>query len=341
MTIQTSENKEQDTDGAFLYQWETLEEFRNVKCHIQEKSKHTVTERFNQLHEEHNDLIYHLNRDLYNYDPGNLNQTQLRILVSKNPLATIASVIENDDVSEDTPTHTEVFCQTLDVTSGVEDDGIGTYTYDSDLNTYTLELDPEYYFEISFNESISKWQLVKYELPFNYLQSNSDTSEATDPPYNLLWDSVVLTNQNCYQCNSGIFIVSGAGEAAVNGIYIADGNDWIKDDAPTVLIELTSFGGPNYVYVFKVAGSSRYASGIFTLPPPDIDTIEWSSVNGGASPMPVVECLPITSSSSSSSELTDVTEIYEFKGHIEQVKALRKRFDFFILRCQKSNIYQV
>lgn len=81
MTIQTSEMASQGNSGAINRQsaWINHPDFLNVKCNIQEKSKQTVTERFSRQDEEHNDLIYHLSKSLYEFN--NLPSTQLRIIV--------------------------------------------------------------------------------------------------------------------------------------------------------------------------------------------------------------------------------------------------------------------
>ena len=89
MTIQTSEGNYQqlDTDGAIdrHSSWVTLNQFKNIKCHIQEKSRETVTDKYMRHEEEHRDIIYHTSLELYNYAPNfQQNQTSLRILVARN-----------------------------------------------------------------------------------------------------------------------------------------------------------------------------------------------------------------------------------------------------------------
>lgn len=81
MTIQSSELSNQHDVGSIdrAGSWVNLSDFENVRCNIQEKSKQTVTERFSKQQEEHNDLIYHQSRDLYNLEI----QTTLRIIVLK------------------------------------------------------------------------------------------------------------------------------------------------------------------------------------------------------------------------------------------------------------------
>lgn len=102
MTIQSSEGATQTEDGSIDRPgaWVTLEAFKNIRCHIQEKSQFTVTERFARTDEEHNDLIYHQSLALYNYNPSSSkNQTQLRIIVNKsNPTKQLTFPItdEND-----------------------------------------------------------------------------------------------------------------------------------------------------------------------------------------------------------------------------------------------------
>lgn len=86
MTIQTSEGAGQTNIGSInrADSWANLPDFVNIKCHVQEKSKQTVTERFSRLDEEHNDLIYHQNLALKNYRPADQqNQTQLRIITNR------------------------------------------------------------------------------------------------------------------------------------------------------------------------------------------------------------------------------------------------------------------
>ena len=81
MTVQTSEGAIQTEIGSLdrPTAWVNEPDYTNVRCHIQEKSKQTVTERFSKLQEEHNDLIYHRNLTLYQLK----NQPQLRIIVLK------------------------------------------------------------------------------------------------------------------------------------------------------------------------------------------------------------------------------------------------------------------
>ena len=86
MTIQTSEGAGQSKIGSIarFNSWVNLTDFTNVRCHVQEKSKQTVAERFSRLDEEHNDLIYHTILALYNYRPAdNQNQTSLRIITNR------------------------------------------------------------------------------------------------------------------------------------------------------------------------------------------------------------------------------------------------------------------
>lgn len=81
MTVQSSEGASQTSTGSVdrSSAWIELPGLENIKCHIQEKSKQTVTERFSKLQEEHNDLIYHQNQEIYDIDP----QAELRIIVWK------------------------------------------------------------------------------------------------------------------------------------------------------------------------------------------------------------------------------------------------------------------
>ena len=81
MTVQTSEGAIQTEVGSLdrASSWVNEPDFTNVRCHIQEKSKQTVTERFSKLQEEHNDLIYHRSLTLYQLE----DQPQLRIIVLK------------------------------------------------------------------------------------------------------------------------------------------------------------------------------------------------------------------------------------------------------------------
>ncbi len=81
MTVQTSEGAIQTEVGSLdrAASWVNEPNFTNIRCHIQEKSKQTVTERFSKLQEEHNDLIYHRNLSLYQLEA----QPQLRIIVLK------------------------------------------------------------------------------------------------------------------------------------------------------------------------------------------------------------------------------------------------------------------
>lgn len=103
MTIQTSEFTDQQEDGALNREssWVTIEQFRNVRCHIQEKSaaRSILTDQYSYLTEEHKDLIFHLNRNLYLYNPLNSkNQTALRILVNRNdPRKLLTEEMLNDD----------------------------------------------------------------------------------------------------------------------------------------------------------------------------------------------------------------------------------------------------
>lgn len=102
MTIQTSEGAQQDSLGAINRPdaWVNIEEFTNIRCHIQEKSKETVTERFSRTDEEHRDLIYHNNKTLYAYDPNDSkNQTQLRIIVNKtDPTRKLTFPVADEDI---------------------------------------------------------------------------------------------------------------------------------------------------------------------------------------------------------------------------------------------------
>lgn len=104
MTIQTAEGNYQqlNSDGAIdrHSSWVTLEQFKNLKCHIQEKSRETVTHKYMRHEEEHRDIIYHSNLALYNYAPNDgQNQTLLRILVARNYNALsfpISNLLTND-----------------------------------------------------------------------------------------------------------------------------------------------------------------------------------------------------------------------------------------------------
>lgn len=103
MTVQTSEGAQQDSLGAINRPdaWVNIEKFTNIKCHIQEKNvRDLVTERFSRTDEEHRDLIYHNNQDLYNYNPDDSkNQTQLRIIVNRtNPCNKLIFPVGDNDI---------------------------------------------------------------------------------------------------------------------------------------------------------------------------------------------------------------------------------------------------
>lgn len=97
MTIQTSKGANQNDDGSLDREaaWVEIKEFKNIKCHIQEKSKQTVVERYAKEEEEHNDLIYHTNKSLYDYVPS----TAIRIIVNKaNPNSKLSFPVNEEDI---------------------------------------------------------------------------------------------------------------------------------------------------------------------------------------------------------------------------------------------------
>jgi hypothetical protein len=84
MTIMTAQDAVKTPEGALDRQasWVPLEQFKNIRCNIQEKNKNIYDESFSIVGEEHQLTMYHRNKTLYNYDPGNQNQTQLRIITA-------------------------------------------------------------------------------------------------------------------------------------------------------------------------------------------------------------------------------------------------------------------
>ncbi len=81
MTVQTSEGAIQIQIGSLdrASAWVNEPLYTNVRCHIQEKSKQTVSSRFSKLQEEHDDLIYHQSLAIYQIP----HQPRLRIIVLK------------------------------------------------------------------------------------------------------------------------------------------------------------------------------------------------------------------------------------------------------------------
>jgi len=102
VTIQSSEGSGQSDMGAVNRDlgWSNLPNFVNIRCHIQEKSRETVTDEYARVDEEGRVIIYHQNKDLKNYKPrDDKNQTQLRIIYWKaNPNSRISFPVNDNDV---------------------------------------------------------------------------------------------------------------------------------------------------------------------------------------------------------------------------------------------------
>jgi len=95
MTVQSSEGAVQSAVGSIDRAGSWVNVFTNVACAIQEKRRiQTVTERFSRLEEEHRDLFYHRNLEVYNVKPA----VQLRVIVWKaNPRLKITDYTLGED----------------------------------------------------------------------------------------------------------------------------------------------------------------------------------------------------------------------------------------------------
>jgi hypothetical protein len=95
MTILSDELAPQsiDTDGALEYGSgkAALNQFENIQCNIQEKSKESIALNLGKEEEDYTTIIYHQSKALKNYKPrDNNNQNSLWIICNKdNPFALI------------------------------------------------------------------------------------------------------------------------------------------------------------------------------------------------------------------------------------------------------------
>ena len=100
MTVQTSEGTVQDKDGELDREasWVNIPEFVNIRCHIQERGRQSITDEYNYLTEANKIPIFHMVRRLYEYRPREeKNQTSLRILVNReNPAKQLVFPIEDE-----------------------------------------------------------------------------------------------------------------------------------------------------------------------------------------------------------------------------------------------------
>lgn len=98
MTIEKSSEPQEEAGNIDREDsWVQLEPYVNIRCHIQEKSRITVTDdEGNYLTQEHRDVIYHLNRSVYLLDG---NHTDLRIITHIDPLIKLSFPVSQSELS--------------------------------------------------------------------------------------------------------------------------------------------------------------------------------------------------------------------------------------------------